>query len=72
MKSCFLLSFSFDFYRKGILVFVVDFTLLLLVDAVVTSSKRIHYSNCKECVNNSNDNDDGMIFRVFKGLIYAV
>ena len=44
----------------------------LLVDADVTNSESVHYSNCIECVNNNNDNDGGMILSVFKEFIYAV
>ena len=49
----------------SILVFRVGVNQFLLVESV-------HYSNCKECVNNNNDNDDGMILSVFKELIYEV
>ena len=46
MKSCLLLSF-FYFSQMSILVIEVGFNSLLLVDAVVTSSESVHYSNSK-------------------------
>ena len=56
----------------SILIIEAGFNYLLLVDAIATSSESIHYSNCKENVNNKNDDDDGMILNAFENLIYAV
>ena len=47
MKFWFLLSFLIYFYGMSILVIEAGFNELLLVDAVVTSSKSVQYSNCK-------------------------
>ena len=55
----FLLAFSF-LYRMNILTIEVGFN-ELFVDAVVTSGESVHYSNCKECANSNNENDNGMI-----------
>ena len=59
MKSFFCYPVLFYFNGMSILVIKVGFNEMLFVDAVVTSSESVHYSNCKESVNNNNDNDDG-------------
>ena len=53
----------------SILAVEVGFNWISLVDALVASSERVHYSNCKECVNNNNDTDDGVILSVLKSQI---
>ena len=54
------------------LITEAGFNLLLLIDVIVTCSESVHYSNCKKFFTNGNDTDDGMVFSIFKDLIYAV
>ena len=56
----------------SIVVIEVVFNQLLLAGAVVPSSESVHYSNCKECVDNNNNNDDGMVLSALKELMYTV